>query len=108
MKDLIIKKLNEIESGLGVYFKATNDPTFPAEDRGVVAFKMTYEMIAFATLSDLVPEYKADPAIEFLIAKSLKNMKDLVSVQNGQIVISDEYRELIKHKEEYLKNKGNG
>ncbi|MEI8136858.1 MAG: hypothetical protein WCH21_05985 [Bacteroidota bacterium] len=108
MKEKIIEKLKHIEDHLGIYSKATNDPTYPADDRGVVSFKMMYEMIAFATLSELVPEYKANETTDILVAQGLRNMKDLVSVQDGKIVVSSEYKELLKHKEEFLKNQQNG
>ncbi len=108
MKDEIIKRLKEIEATLGVYYSATLDPSFPPDDKGVVSFKMMYEMIAFSTLIELVPEYKQNPATEFLIAQSLKNMKNLVNVQGGKIVVSQEYKDLLKHKDDFLKTQGNG
>jgi hypothetical protein len=101
----IKERLKHIEDNLSIYNKYMNDTSNSEDNRKLVSFKALYEMMAFTALKEFAPDYKAEGTTEFTVAASLRNINDLVSVVDGKVLISPEYKMLLQQKEEYLKNK---
>lgn len=100
----IEERLKEIETNLALYQKFVNDPNCSIEERRVVSFKVLYDMMSFSALREFAPDYKASDNTEFTMASGLKNITNLVSIQDGKVIISPEYSALLAQKEQYLKN----
>jgi hypothetical protein len=105
-KEKLLTELSSKEIDINIYNDFVNNPVNPEEDRKVVSFKLFYEMIAFRTLWDLVPEdYTAAETTAFTVSTGLKGVTGFVSVVDGKVKISTEYKDLLARKEEYLKAK---
>lgn len=103
LKDKILERIKELEENLAVYETFVNDKSNPEDDRKVAAFKLFYDLVSYSALTDVLDGYEALPQIKYQMAVAFKGVTGYVNVVDGKVVISDEYRELLKMKDEFLK-----
>lgn len=103
--DLQIKieeRISELEKNVEVYNNFVNDPSSLEDDKKVVAFKLFYDMVACSTLSELI----GAPS-KFALATGFIGVAKYVDVVGGKVVISAEYKEMLKMKNDFLTNNKN-
>ena len=106
MTEQITSKLKEIEKNLSLYQAFIE--TCSEDDRKVVSFKILYEMMAFSALQEFVPDYRPSDSTNYMMASNgLKKLADYAGVKENTVIISPEYKVLLKEKEQYLKNNKN-
>ena len=101
MKEQLEARIKKLETDLALYNDFMNDPEKPLDDKKVVSFKVMFDMIAFDTLAEVL-QYKPLESTN-AIMQGLKGASEYVSVEDGKVVISPAYKEVMKMKEEYLK-----
>ena len=102
MKEKIEARLKQLETDLALYNEFMNNTLNSVEDRKVVSFKVMFDMVAFDSLAELV-EYKPLESTN-VIMQGLKGASEYVSVADGKVTISPMYKEVMKMKDEYIKN----
>lgn len=107
MNKNIEQELKNLETSIPIYSNAVSDKSISEKDRRLISFKLLYEMISFSTLKEFITDYVPSSNIELILAEGLRNTKDLVEIQDGKIKISSEYDNLLKQREEFLKNNNN-
>jgi hypothetical protein len=106
MKEQLTNKLQEIEKNLSLYQEFLN--TASEDDRKVISFKVLYEMMAFSTLQELVPDYVPSSGTSYMMTSNgLKKLADYASIKDDKVVISPEYKTLLKERDEFIKNRKN-
>lgn len=103
LKQQLSERVKQLENNLDVYTAYVNDPSNPEDDRKVVSFKLFYEMVSFSALVEFVPEYTPSHSTNMMMITGFKGVNNYVNVVDGKVVISPEYRELLKQKEAFLK-----
>ncbi len=98
IEEKIKEKLNVLENNIKIYAEFTQDKSNPEDDRKIAGFKLFYDIVAFSSLLELDEEYVPKKESAFMIALSLKGVDKFVNIVNDKVVISDEYRELLKMK----------
>jgi len=102
MKEKIEARLKQLETDLALYNEFMNNPLNSVDDRKVVSFKAMFDMIALDSLAELA-EYKPLEATN-AIMQGLKGASEYVSVEDGKVIVSPMYKEVMKMKDEYIKN----
>lgn len=106
MKEQILTKIKEIDNNLNVYQEFLK--TASEDDKKVVSYKVLHDMIAFSIYKELVPDYVPTVETNFaLTAGGLNNLANYVSVIDDKVVISEEYKSVVKQQREFLKSKNN-
>lgn len=104
LEDKIYARLKEIEENLTIYDIFIKNPTVSDDDRKVVSFRLLYEMMAFMELKEH-SDYEPKESTMVLLSSGLKGTIDYVNIKDRKVVISPEYRVLLKQKEDYMKTK---
>lgn len=103
LKDKILERIEELEKNLEVYDQYVNDKSTPEDDRKIAAFKLFYDLVSYSALVEVLEDYEASAKLKYQMAIAFKGVTGYVNVVNGKVVVSDEYRELLKMKDEFLK-----
>lgn len=107
----IRSKLQSLEEEMEIYSSYMDNAANPEADRKIVGFRLFYDMISFSSLLPFEPGYKPKDSTTMTLASGLKGINEYVSIQNGKVVISDEYKSLLQRKDEFekmIKTKSNG
>jgi hypothetical protein len=105
MKEQLIEQLKQLEKDLVIYNAAAQNPETSDLHKGPISFKVLTEMIKYNTLLDLVPEFTSSTSPEIMVAKSLAENTKLLSIQDGKVVVSSQFEELIKLQNQYKNGK---
>jgi len=105
MKEQLIEQLKQLEKDLVIYNAAAQNPETSESHKGPISFKVLTEMIKYNTLLDLVPEFTSSTSPEITVAKSLAENNKLLSIQDGKVVVSSQFEELIKLQNQYKNGK---
>jgi len=105
MKEQLIEQLKQLEKDLVIYNAAAQNPEILESHKGPISFKVLTEMIKYNTLLDLVPEFTSSTSPEITVAKSLAENNKLLSIQDGKVVVSSQFEELIKLQNKYKNGK---
>lgn len=107
MREEIIARLKEGEEKLEVYDAYRKDPTSPKDVVQVVSFAYLFELMAYAAIAGLVPDYIPPRNTQIRIAQEFHGTTEHVSVVDGKVKINPSYYTFRQQIEE-LKNKKNG
>lgn len=107
LEEKILNKLAELENNIKVYEAFVNASSTAEDDKKIAAFKLFYDLTSLSALSEMIEEYEPSAQIKFQLAVAFKGITGYVQVVDGKVQISPEYKELLKMKDEFLKNQRN-
>lgn len=105
MKEEITNTLVQLEKDLAIYNEAAQNSNLPETHKGPVSFKFLSEMIRYNTLRELVPDYTPGMSSEVMVAQGLAENGKLVSINDGKVVVSPQFEELIKLQNQFKNGK---
>jgi hypothetical protein len=102
LKEKLNLRIKELEKDVTLYSEFVKDTSKLPDERKVVSFKLMFEMIALTSLADLA-DYTPSTGVSDVL-EGLSGAADYVSVQDGKVVISPLYSEILKMKDQFLQN----
>ena len=89
-------KLNQLETDLKVLYDYLKNPTTDKSEHALVSLKMLAMRIEFNIDHKLCPSYQIKDPFQANIDKATEQTLSFVSIENGQVIISQEFKNFKK------------